>query len=101
MFPVVDLRRRFGLGKSAFARGTRFIVIGIRSRIVGLVVDAVREVLRIPRADIRATKAIDNHKRVTLFSGACRHKDGMVMVLDIEQVLSSDETITLRPEESP
>ena len=48
VIPIIDLRRRFGLAPKAHDKNTRIIVIEINNIIVGFVVDAVSEVLRIP-----------------------------------------------------
>ena len=60
VIPIIDLRRRFGLAPKAHDKNTRIIVIEINNIIVGFVVDAVSEVLRIP-ADRKSTRLNSSH----------------------------------------
>ena len=48
LIPIIDLRTRFGMARSERTKDTRIIVTEIGSRSVGMVVDSVSEVLRIP-----------------------------------------------------
>ena len=48
LIPIVDLRMRFGMGRSGHTKHTRIVVTQIGNRSVGKVVDSVSEVLRIP-----------------------------------------------------
>ena len=52
VIPIIDLRRRFGLAPKGHDKNTRIIVIEINNIIVGFVVDAVSEVLRIPASTV-------------------------------------------------
>lgn len=57
VIPIIDLRRRFGLVPKAHDKNTRIIVIEINNIIVGFVVDAVSEVLRIPASTVEPPAA--------------------------------------------
>lgn len=48
VIPIIDLRKRFGMDARERDKNTRIIVIEINNMIVGFIVDAVSEVLRIP-----------------------------------------------------
>ena len=52
VIPVIDLRRRFGLSQQPPTDDTRIVVVHLRGKTVGLVVDAVCEVFRVPRERI-------------------------------------------------
>ena len=52
VIPVVDLRKRFGLSVAGESSGTRIVVVDVRSHTVGLVVDAVTEVISVPTNSI-------------------------------------------------
>jgi purine-binding chemotaxis protein CheW len=94
IIPVVDLRKRFDLPVTAPTRSTKYIIVGIDGKIVGLVVDAVGEVLRIPRTDVRATEMLDGDAG-QYFQGVCHQEKRIIFVLDIDRVLSSQERISL------
>src|SRR5512140_873748 len=48
VIPIIDLRRRFGMERKGKDKNTRIIVVELSGKILGFVVDAVSEVLRIP-----------------------------------------------------
>ena len=50
VIPIIDLRSRFGMARKDKDKNTRIVVVEVSGKIVGFVVDAVREVLRIPKA---------------------------------------------------
>jgi purine-binding chemotaxis protein CheW len=52
IIPVLDLRRRLGIADAERTAQSRIVVVTVRGRAVGLVVDSVSEVLRIPRSAI-------------------------------------------------
>ena len=54
VIPIIDLRRRFGRTPKPHDKDTRIIVIEMSGIIVGFVVDAVSEVLRIPKSTVEA-----------------------------------------------
>ena len=54
VIPIFDLRDRFGLDYTAYTLMTRVIVAEIDGKLVGMVVDAVSQVIRIPAAQIEA-----------------------------------------------
>ena len=58
VIPIVDLRRRFGLAAIAHDKDTRIIVIELNSLVVGFIVDAVSEVLRIPADTVEPTPPV-------------------------------------------
>jgi purine-binding chemotaxis protein CheW len=71
VIPVLDVRRRLGLPPSPPTRRTRFLVVNVARRRIGLVVDEVREVLRIPRDEIRPAPPLGDDRAPRFFLGVC------------------------------
>jgi purine-binding chemotaxis protein CheW len=71
VIPVVDVRRRFGLPASPNTRKTKFLVAHVAGRVLALVVDAVLEVVRIPRSAIRPAPPPSGSEVPRLFLGVC------------------------------
>jgi purine-binding chemotaxis protein CheW len=98
ILPVVDMRKRFDLSPSAATRATKFLIvgldIGVVRMIVGLIVDRVSEPLRVPKADVRPAPQLTVGERA-FFSGVVHHADHMLMVLDVDALLSTGEKQTL------
>ena len=97
VIPVIDLRKRFGVGKTACDEHTRIVVTRIGSTIVGMIVDAVSRVMRIPKADIQPPPDTIACLAGEYLIGVARLADRMQLLLDIEKVLGADETAGLLP----
>ncbi len=94
--PVIDLRRRFELAVTAFTRDTKFVIVGLAGRILGLVVDRVAEVKPIPVDQISAAPELAVAGDSRYFNGVVKWNDRIVMLLDLDAVLSPAETDQLR-----
>jgi purine-binding chemotaxis protein CheW len=71
VIPVIDVRKRFGLPPSAASRRTKFLVVHVAGRRIGLVVDEVCEVVRLSRAEIRPAPALVGLEGPRFFLGVC------------------------------
>jgi purine-binding chemotaxis protein CheW len=69
--PVVDVRKRLALPAGPRTRKTRFLVVLLGRRAVALLVDAVLEVVRIPRSAIRPAAGLAKPDAPRLFLGVC------------------------------
>ena len=98
ILPIVDVRKRFDLPSTAPTRATKFLIVSVdlgeQKAIVGLVVDRVSEPLRVPRADIKPAPRLSVSERA-FFTGVVAHHGKMLMVLDVDALLSSAEKLTL------
>jgi purine-binding chemotaxis protein CheW len=95
ILPVIDMRKRFDLDAPTPSRSTRYILVTLDGRIVGMIVDGVQEVIRIPRVELKPTPAMAVGEAARYFSGVCHHQDRLIMVIDIDEILSSSEKISL------
>lgn len=71
VLPVVDVRKRLGVAPRPDGRQARFLVVQIGSQRVALVVDAVLEVVRLPRSQIRPAAGLTGSAGPHLFLGVC------------------------------
>jgi purine-binding chemotaxis protein CheW len=90
--PVIDLRMRFGLGEAEYNRFTVIIVVRLGARIIGLVVDAVSDVLDVATTDIEAAPDLGARVDTSFLSGMVHRGDEIILLLDLEQLagLQSD-----------
>ena len=98
ILPIVDVRKRFDLPSTTSTRATKFLIVSVdlgqQKAIVGLVVDRVSEPLRVPKGDIKPAPRLSVSERV-YFTGVVAHHGKMLMVLDVDALLSSAEKLTL------
>ena len=95
VIPVVDLRKRFDQAISVIDRKTRVIICALAGKIIGLIVDEVTEVRRCSRQEIQPAPQFLKGKGTDFFIGVYRRDEDLVMLLDLEKILSSGEKIDL------
>lgn len=95
VIPIVDLRKRFELGQFANDRKTRVIICALVGKVIGLIVDEVAEVRRYTRQEIQPPPQYLKGRGAELFIGVCRRDDDLVMVLDLERLLTTGEKLGL------
>ena len=91
VIPVIDLRSRFGLDSHAYDKDTRIMVIDIKNMIVGFVVDAVSEVLRITADTVEPPPPVVAGIESDYISGVGKLKDRLLIMLDLDRLLSGTE----------
>lgn len=91
VIPIIDLRSRFGLASIPEDKDTRIIVIEINNIIVGFVVDAVSEVLRIPATTVEAPPPVVAGVDSDYISGVGKLKDRLLIMLDLDKLLSTED----------
>jgi purine-binding chemotaxis protein CheW len=87
VIPVIDLRRRFGRERKDHDKNTRIIVVDLNGTVVGFVVDAVKEVLRIPRSVTEPPPSLTTDVRADYITGVGKLEDRLLILLDLEKVL--------------
>ncbi len=95
VIPVSDLRKRFDQSCSTDNRKHRIIICSVSGRVVGLLVDEVLEVRRYGRQDVAPSPQFLKGPEAEFFLGVARRGEDLVMVLDLDRILSSDEQIAL------
>ena len=95
VIPVVDLRLRFGMEAIDYTERTCIIVVEIEGEagnmMIGIVVDSVSEVLNIKGEDIEDTPTFGTKLNTDYILGMAKMEGGVKILLDIDQVLSSEE----------
>lgn len=93
VIPIIDLRKRFDQPAES-GRLTRIIICSAAGRILGLVVDEVIEVRRYSRQEVQPTPSF-RYGGADFFLGVCRRDEDLVLLLDLDAILSSGEKIDL------
>jgi purine-binding chemotaxis protein CheW len=91
VIPIIDLRRRFGMDRKGHDKNTRIVVVELSGQVVGFVVDAVSEVLRIPRSVTEPPPSIVGGVRKEYITAVGKLEDRLLILLDLEKVLKSEE----------
>lgn len=95
VIPIVDLRKKLGIPANDYTNSTRIIVVNLRGKQVGFIVDQVEEVLRVDGGVVdkapTASTSVDN----TYIKGVARLATGMVIILDVHQIFKKGEANAL------
>ncbi|MDG3067000.1 chemotaxis protein CheW [Thauera mechernichensis] len=97
--PVIDLSARFGGETSAVSRRTCIVIVelsdGDDRQDLGVIVDAVNEVLEIPRGDIEPPPSFGAKIRADFIQGMGKVDSRFVIILNVDRVLSTEEITML------
>jgi len=89
--PIVDMRIRFGLGAAGYDEFTVVIILNIGTRVIGIVVDAVSDVVTLTQEQVKPapsmSASIDNDALLGLGTVGER----MLILLDIERLMASPD----------
>ncbi len=89
--PIVDLRKKFGLAEVEYTKFTVIVVVQVRQKIMGFIVDAVSDVLTVAGTDIQPTPDLHGQVDTTYLNGLARAGEKLVILLDIDKVLTAGE----------
>jgi len=94
VIPVIDLRKRLGTLARELGREARIIVVSTESRLVGVIVDAVKEVVRIPASAIEPPPqevVVESRLGRRSIEGIGRVGDRLLILLSLSELLRVDE----------
>lgn len=100
--PVVDLRRKFGMGTTEETADSRIVVLNVelkgQTSMIGLLADRVYEVVELPEASLETAPAIGMRWRAEFIRAIGKRADDFVIVLDIDRVFASEDSPLQRPQ---
>lgn len=95
LLPVIDLRRRFELPGVGGDGDARLIVTRLAGERIGVLVDSVSEVLPVPETDLTPPPAYFRGLAAEYIRCIARLEERLILVIDLERILSSEERIAL------
>lgn len=87
--PIIDMRLKFNCARAEYNTFTVVIILNLRNRIVGIVVDSVSDVMELAPDNIRAAPEIDSSIDSSAVVGLGSVGERMLILLDIEKLMSS------------
>lgn len=95
VIPIIDLRKRFSLPQAELGRYTRIVVVNMDSRMIGLIVDSVSEVLRLSQDAIEPPPPVVAGIESEYIRGLGKLEGRLLILLDLNKILSRDESKAL------
>jgi purine-binding chemotaxis protein CheW len=87
--PIFDLRLRFGLAEPRYDRSTVVIILSLAQRVIGIVVDAVSDVVALAAQQIRPAPQLGAGLDTRFITGLGALGDRMLILTDIELLMNS------------
>ncbi len=88
---VVDLRKRFGEKEIKPTKKNRILVAEVEKRLIGLIVDAASEVLKVPAGEVDAPPNVFEEGEVNYVTGVGKLKGRLIILVDLSKVLQRGE----------
>jgi purine-binding chemotaxis protein CheW len=94
--PVIDMRVKFRLPEVRYDSFTVVVILRIAGRTIGIVVDGVSDVVRFAESEVKPAPQLGALVDASFLDGVATQEDRMVLLVDIERLLSSGELNLLR-----
>ena len=88
IIPVVDLKRKLGLGEVEVAKLSRIVVVKIKERLLGLLVDGASQVLKVPVSSIEAAPEEVADVEAAAVRGVAKLPGRLIILMDLMKTLS-------------
>ena len=89
--PVIDLRIKFGMADPKYDSFTVVIILRLATRVIGMVVDGVSDVMELHAAEIQPAPDMGSLLAESFLLEIATHDDRMVMLVDIDKLLETRE----------
>ncbi len=88
---IIDLRKRFGENNITRNKKNRILVTEVEGKMVGLIVDAASEVLKMPAADVEDPPSVFEEGELNYVTGVGKLKDRLIILIELNKVLQKGE----------
>lgn len=97
IIPVIDLRKRLGLTASEVTRASRIVIVEASGQMIGIVVDAVTETMRLSCESVELPSPIVTSVDSAYVRGVGKLENRLIILLDLAKILSGKTMDTLYP----
>ena len=95
VIPVMDLRKKFNMSGEERHEFSVIIIVDVENKYIGLTVDAVSDVIFVKEDEMQDTSELAVNVDTKFIKGVAKTKDEMIILLDIDYLLSKEEFDTL------
>jgi purine-binding chemotaxis protein CheW len=89
--PVVDLRKRFGEVEIKSTKKNRILVAEVENKMVGLMVDAASEVMKLPEGDVEPPPNVFEEGELNYVTGVGKLSGRLIILVDLTRILQKGE----------
>ncbi|RDH87213.1 MAG: chemotaxis protein CheW [endosymbiont of Escarpia spicata] len=88
---VIDTRSRFGLPSAELDDSSRIVIIESEKQVVGILVDAVAEVVELNQDEVDAAPNVGNDESSRYIQGVATRENGLLILVDLNKLLTDEE----------
>lgn len=88
---VIDTCQRFGLAPIELTDNTRVVIIETNQQVIGILVDAVAEVVYLKRSEIETTPNVGNDESAKFIQGVTHREGELLILVDLNKLLGEEE----------
>jgi purine-binding chemotaxis protein CheW len=88
---VIDTRNRFGLPSTDITDNTRIVIIEADKHVVGILVDAVAEVVYLRQSEVETAPNVGNDESSKFIQGVCHKNNELLILVDLDKLLTDEE----------
>ena len=100
IIPVVDLKKRFSIDHTEYSKDARIMIVEVNESVIGVIVDEVLEVLRLPAGSIEPPPPVIAGITAAYLDGVGKLDDRLFILLNMDKVLTVSEQEELEQVES-
>lgn len=89
--PIIDLRLKFNMAEKEYDKFTVIVILEVKGRVIGALVDAVSDVVSLSEDEIQPTPDFSSGIKVDFINGMGKKNGKLIILLDIDKVLSDGE----------
>jgi purine-binding chemotaxis protein CheW len=93
--PVIDMRLKFNIDEKAYDSSTVIIIVEVHNRLIGMIVDAVSDVVNVSSATIQDTPHFTSKIETDFISGIGQVEGGLVIILDVDLIMTREDVLTV------
>ncbi|MEE8058888.1 MAG: chemotaxis protein CheW [Pseudomonadales bacterium] len=88
---VIDTRHRFSLAEADVTDHTRIVIIEADTHVVGILVDAVAEVVYLRQSEIETAPNVGNDESARFIQGVCNKNNELLILVELDKMLTEQE----------
>ena len=88
---VIDTRHRFGINSAEITEQTRIVIIEAENNVVGILVDAVAEVVYLRQSEIETAPSVGNDESAKFIQGVCHKNNQLLILVELDKLLTEHQ----------
>ena len=88
---VIDTRNRFGLPSTDVTDQSRIVIIEVDGHVIGILVDAVAEVVYLRQSEIETAPNVGNDESAKFIQGVCNKNNELLILVELDKLLTEQE----------